>query len=177
MGKAMDLKTEEKKRRFPVFDIALLLLLILVAVAGVYWAMNREQQTTAELLCTVRFSGVDNVYSGTFTEGATLYTSSGDLLGEIRTVTVSRALEAFFDADTAEPDASGLYAYTYARSGERSDILLTVRVTAEVRDGGYFVGEHRVAAGTTLDAMVIGYRGQGLILTLTQEPEGEVGAA
>ena len=165
----MDLKTEEKKRRFPLFDIALLLLLVLVIAAGVYWATNREEQPTAELLCTVRFSGVDNAYSGTFTEGAMLYTSSGELLGEIRTVTVSRALEVFFDADTAEPDANGLYAYTYARSGERSDILLTVRVTAELRDGGYFVGDHRVAAGTMLDAMVTGYRGPGLILTLSQE--------
>lgn len=167
----MDLKKEEKKRRFPLFDIALLLLLLLVIAAGFYWAMNRAEQPTAELLCTVRFSGVDNTYSGTFTEGALLYTSSGECLGEIRTVTVSRALEAFFDGDTAEPDASGLYAYTYARSGERSDILLTVRVTAEARDGGYFVGEHRVAAGTMLDAMVTGYRGQGLILTLAQEGE------
>ena len=166
----MDLKTEGKKRRFPLFDIALLLLLALVVAAGVYWATHRESRPTEELLCTVRFSGVDNAYSGTFTEGATLYTASGEPLGEIRTVTVSRSLEAFFDADTAEPDANGFYAYTYARSGERSDILLTVRVTAEVRDGGYFVGDHRVAAGTTLDAMVIGYQGQGLILTLA--PEG-----
>ena len=167
----MDLKTEGKKRRFPLFDVVLLLLLALVVAAGVYWATHREETPTAELLCTVRFSGVDNTYSGTFTEGATVYTSSGELLGEIRAVTVSRALEAFFDGDTAEPDASGLYAYTYARSGERSDILLTVRVTAEARDGGYFVGEHRVAAGTMLDAMVTGYRGQGLILTLAQEGE------
>ena len=167
----MDLKTKEKKRRFPLFDVVLLLLLALVIAAGVYWVTTRDEQPTAELLCTVRFSGVDNAYSGTFTEGETLYTSSGEVLGEIRAVTVSRALEAFFDADTAEPDENGLYAYTYARSGERSDILLTVHVTAEARDGGYFVGDHRVAAGTALDAMVIGYRGQGLVLTLTQEGE------
>lgn len=169
----MDIKTEGKKRRFPLFDIALLLLLILVVAAGVYWTTHREAKPTAELLCTVRFSGVDNAYSGTFTEGATLYTSSGESLGEIRTVTVSRSLEAFFDADTAEPDANGSYAYTYSRSGERSDILLTVHVTAEVRDGGYFVGDRRVAAGITLDAMVVGYRGQGLLLTLTQEEQLE----
>lgn len=167
----MDLKAEGKKRRFPLFDVALLLLLALLIAAGVYWATHREEHLTAELLCTVRFSGVDNGYSGTFAEGEVLYTSSGEVLGEVRTVTVSRALEAFFDGGTAEPDANGLYAYTYARSGERSDILLTVHVTAEVRDGGYFVGDHRVAAGTMLDAMVTGYRGQGLILTLTQEEE------
>ena len=170
----MDLKTEGKKRRFPLFDVALILLLILVVAAGVYWVTSRGDRPTAELLCTVRFTGVDNTYSGTFTEGATLYTASGESLGEIRTVTVSRSLEAFFDADTAAPDANGLYAYTYARSGERSDILLTVRVTAEIRDGGYFVGDQRVAAGIMLDAMVTGYRGQGLLLTLTQETqEGE----
>ena len=167
----MDLKTEGKKRRFPLFDIALLLLLALVVAAGVYWATSREEQPTEELLCTVRFSGVDNAYSGIFTEGATLYTSTGEVLGEIRKVTTSRALEAYFDAGTAEPGENGLYAYTYTRSGERSDILLTVRVTAEVRDGGYFVGDHRVAAGTALDAMVTGYRGQGLILTLKQEEQ------
>lgn len=167
----MDLKTEGKKRRFPLFDVALLLLLALVVAAGVYWATHREETPTAELICTVRFSGVNNAYSGTFTEGATLYLPSGEPLGEIRTVTVSRALEAFFDADTAEPDANGLYAYTYARSNERSDILLTVHVTAEARDGGYFVGDHRVAAGIMLDSMVIGYRGQGLILSLAMEGE------
>ena len=167
----MDLKTKEKKRRFPLFDVALLLLLALVIAAGVYWATSREEQPTEELLCTVRFSGVDNAYSGTFTEGATLYASTGEAIGEIRGVTVSRALEAFFDADTAEPDENGLYAYTYTRSGERSDILLTVYVKAEARDGGYFVGDHRIAAGTELDAMVIGYRGQGLILTITQEEQ------
>lgn len=170
----MDLKTEGKKRRFPLFDVALLLLLALAVAAGVYWATHREETPTAELFCTVRFSGVDNAYSGTFTEGATLYASSGEPLGEIRQVAVSRALEAFFDGDTAEPDVNGLYAYTYTRSNERSDILLTVHVTAEARDGGYFVGDHRMAAGSTLDAMVIGYRGQGLILSLavpTQEGE------
>ena len=171
----MDLKTKEKKRRFPLFDIVLLLLLALVVAAGVYWATNREDQPTEDLLCTVRFSGVDNAYSGTFTEGATLYTASGDAIGEIRTVEVSRAMEAFFDGDTAEPDASGLYAYTYARSGEKSDIVLTVRVTAEFRDGGYFVGGTRVAAGITLDSMVTGYHGQGLILTLSMPQEGEQG--
>lgn len=166
-------KEQKKQRRFPLYDVALLLLLALVIAAGVYWATTREEQPTEELLCTVRFSGVDNAYSGTFTEGATLYTSSGEVLGEIRTVTTSRALEAFFDAGTAQPGENGLYAYTYTRSGERSDILLTVRVTAEVRDGGYFVGNHRVAAGTMLDAMVTGYRGQGLVLTLAQTQEGE----
>lgn len=169
----MDMKTKGKKRRFPLFDIVLLLLLALVVAAGVYWATNREDQPTEDLLCTMRFSGVDNTYSGTFTEGAMLYTASGEPLGEIRSVTVSRSIEAFFDGNAAEPDENGLYAYTYARSGERSDILLTVHVTAEVRDGGYFIGEHRVAAGAMLDAMVFGYRGQGLVLTLVQAPVEE----
>lgn len=171
----MDLKTEGKKRRFPLFDLTLLLLLVLAVAAGAYWATHREAVPTEELLCTVRFSGVDNAYSGTFAEGKTLYTASGDAIGEICTVEVTRAMEAFFDGNTAEPDANGLYAYTYARSGDRSDILLTVSVTADARDGGYFVGETRVAAGVTLDAMVTGYHGQGLILSLSMMPQANEG--
>lgn len=165
----MDLNAGKKKRRFPLFDFALLLLLALAIAAGAYWATHRAKAPTEELLCTVRFSGVDNAYSGTFTEGAALYTASGEAIGVIRTATVSRALETTFDAGTAEPDADGLYTYTYTRSGERSDILLTVHVTAEKRDGGYFVGNTRVAAGVMLDAMVTGYCGQGLVLTLTPD--------
>lgn len=169
----MDLKKGGKKWAFTLFDLALVLLLALAAVAGAYWATHRAATPTEELLCTVRFSGVDNAYSGTFTEGATLYTPSGEVIGAIRSVAVSRALESSFDAATAEPDANGLYAYTYTRSGERSDILLTVRVTAEVRDGGRFVGDTRIAAGIPLDAMVTGYLGQGLVLTLAPDADRE----
>ena len=169
----MDLnrKTERKKRRFPLFDVALLLLLALTVAAGVYWVMHRGETPTAELVCTVRFSGVDNAYSGTFAEGETLYTSSGAVLGEVRAVAVSRTMEAYFDAQDAEPDAAGLYAYTYARSDQKSDVLLTVHITAEMRDGGYFVGSNRIASGVFLDAMVPGYRGQAMVLTLTREEE------
>lgn len=167
----MDLKTEQKKWRFPLFDFALLLLLVLVVIAGAYWAMHRGKTPTEELVCTVRFSGVENTYSGTFSEGMTIYTASGEALGVIRSAAVSRALEASFDADTAEPDANGVYAYTYTRSDQRSDILLTIQVTAEARDGGYFVGETRVAAGIVLDVMTVGYRGEGSVLTLAH---GEV---
>ena len=171
----MDLKSSGRKWTFTLFDLALVLLLALAAVGGAYWMTHRAETPTEELLCTVRFSGVDNAYSGTFAEGATLYTASGEVIGVIRSATVSRALESSFDAATAEPDMNGLYAYTYTRSGERSDILLTVHVTAEVRNGGYFVGDTRIAAGISMDAMVTGYLGQGLVLTLAPDTaqEGE----
>ncbi len=169
----MDLnrKTERKKRRFPLFDVALLLLLALAIAGGVYWVAHRGETPTAELVCTLRFSGVDNEYSGMLVEGDMLYASSGEALGEVHAVTVSRAKEAYFDAQDAEPDAAGIYAYTYTRSDQKSDILLTVHMTAEMRDGGYFVGNNRIASGVFLDAMVPGYRGQGLVLTLTREEE------
>lgn len=165
----MDVKKEtKKKRRVTLFDVALLLLVVIAVAAGAYWVTHRAQTPTAELTYTVRFSGVENEYSGLFAEGKMLYTETGVAMGEIAGASVSRAREARFDSG-AVYDAEQTYRYTETRSTTESDITITVKVIAEVHDGGYFVNGNRVAAGLRVDAMVTGYLGEGLILTVEEE--------
>lgn len=177
----MDLRTEgkttKKKRRFPLFDIAVLLLLALTVIGGSYWATHRQSEVpTGEIVYTVRFAGVDNAYSGTLAEGKTLYSTSGIAMGEIEAVSVTRALEKRFDGSVSLAEGEE-YRYTEVRSTEKSDVVITVRVTAEVRDGGCFVSGNRIAAGMTVDAMVTGYLGEGQILTVLTAENAEQQAA
>lgn len=168
----MDLKQTGRQKRFPLFDIALLLVLALAVIGAAYWAANRQGAPTVELRYTVRFSDVDNAYSGNLAEGKTLYTSGGDGVGVIGYVEISRAQEKRFDASATLADGD-LYRYLTTDSSEKSDVTVTVTVTAEKRDGGYFVGDKRIAAGTAHSWMVNGFYGDGLILTVREaEPSG-----
>lgn len=172
----MDLKTDGKNKKknwnIPLFDITLLLLIALAVIGGSYWATNRVETPTAEIVYTVRFAGVDNAYSGTLAEGKTLYSNSGIVMGKIESASVTRALKIRFDGSVTDSEE---YRYTETRSNEESDVVITVRVTAEERNGGYFVGGNRVAAGMSVDAMVTGYLGEGLILSVEEakQQEGE----
>ncbi len=169
----MDLKQTGGKKRFPLFDIALLLLLALAVIGAAYWAANRQGAPTVELRYTVRFSDVDNLHSGNLAEERTLYAEAGDALGVIRSVEISRAREKWFDP-TAVPADGESYRYLTADSAEKSDVTVTVTVTAQKRDGGYFVGDKRIAAGTEHRWMVNGFCGDGLILTVQEaEPKFE----
>lgn len=164
----MDLKRTGGKKRFPLFDIALLLLLTLAVIGAAYWAANRQGAPTVELRCTVRFSDVDNLYSGNLAEGKTLYTEAGDAIGVIRSVEISRAHEKRFDPSAVPADGES-YRYQTVDSAEKSDVTVTVTVTAEKRSGGYFVGDRRIAAGTAHSWMVNGFCGDGLILTVQEQ--------
>ncbi len=176
MDLRLDEKRSKKKRRFPLFDIALLVLLALAICGGIYWATHRAETPTVELTYTVRFSGVDNAYSGTLSAGKTLYTVAGDEMGKIQSASASRALESRFDGSAVTGDESEQYRYIQTRSTDKSDVVVTVLVTAEARDGGYFVEGRRIAAGMEVSAMVSGYLGTGLILTVEPLPATE-GAA
>lgn len=158
------------KRSLPLFDIALLFLLVLAIVGGVYWVMHRETVPQTELVYTVRLSGVDNTHSGSFAIGKTLYLSgeagTPASIGGITHVEINRALEKSFSSDNLQGNPP--YSYTQTRSSEKSDLILTVRVSAQKRDGGYFADGVRIAAGTKLSVMVDGYCGVCSVLTVAE---------
>lgn len=163
----MAVKKEEKrvyKERISLFDIALVAVLVFAVLCIAYLMTHRTQAPTVELVYTIRIEDVDNTYSGTYAQGGKLYTASGTVMGEIENVSVSRASDLCFDENVLTED--GEYRYTEERSDEKSDVTVTVRVTAEKRNGGYYVANNRVAAGMRVDTMVAGYFGEGLILTV-----------
>ena len=166
----MDMRTDgkqTKKFRLPLFDIALLLL-IAIAVAGAsYWVSTRGETETAVVEYTVRFEQVDNSYSGALAQSKELFSASGLSMGEVVTSRVTRSTEKTFDLHTSYVEG-GEYRYNETGSANKSDVLLKVRVTVEVRNGGYFVQSNRIAAGMTVDAMVAGFAGQGEILSVKQ---------
>ncbi len=173
----MAVKKEGKridKRRLPLFDIALLAVLIFGVIGVAYLVTHRAEVPEKELVYTVRIEDVDNAYSGTYVQGGKLYSPSGLVMGEIESVSVARAVDVRFDESVLTED--GEYRYIETRSAEKSDVTVTVRVTAEVRNNGYFVEGNRIAAGMQVETMVAGYFGEGLILTVTpieETPEGE----
>lgn len=167
----MDMRTDgtqkKQKRRLPLFDIALLLLVAVAIAFGFYWATRHQKVTTAEITYTVRFEDVDNAYSGALAEGKSLYTQHGSPMGSILKAALSRASQETFD--TTQVYTEGVeYSYSAVTVEGKSDVLITVRVTAEVRNGGYFVNGNRIASGMEVDAMVEGYLGHGTILTVEQ---------
>lgn len=172
----MAVKNEGKlnKKRLPLFDIALLAVLIFGVIGVAYLMTHRAEVPEVELVYTVRIEDVDNAYSGTYVQGGKLYSPSGLVMGEIESVSVARAVDVRFDESVLTED--GEYRYIETRSAEKSDVTVTVRVTAEVRNNGYFVESNRIAAGMQVETMVAGYFGEGLILTVTpieETPEGE----
>ena len=168
----MAVKKEERrayKERISLFDIALAAVLVFAVLCIAYLMTHRAQAPTAELVYTIRIEDVDNAHSGTYAQGGKLYSASGTVMGEIVNVSVSRATELRFDESVLTED--GEYRYTEERSDEKSDVTVTVRVTAEMRNGGYYVANNRVAAGMRVDTLVAGYFGEGLILTVRQIEE------
>ena len=163
----MDMRTDgtKQKKKFPLFDIALLLLLAIAVTFGFYWSAHHRQIKTAEIEYTVRFENVDNAYGGAFAEGKHLYTQQGSAMGSILTAVHSRATEQTFDSTCAYSEGTEYVYETVSLSG-KSDVLITVRVTVEVRNGGFFVNGNRIASGMEVDAMVEGYMGHGTILTV-----------
>ena len=163
----MDMRTDgtKQKKKLPLFDIALLLLVAVAVAFGFYWATRHQKVETVEILYTVRFEDVEDAYGGALAEGKSLYTQHGSVMGEILTAKLSRAMAQTFDSTQIYAEGQE-YAYTEEPVVGKSDVLITVRVTAEVRNGGYFVGGNRIASGMVVDAMVEGYLGQGTILTV-----------
>ena len=160
---------QKKEKKFPVFDLVLILLVALAIAGGVFWVMNRQQVREQDVVYTVRFEGIGNDYTGLFTEGKTVYSTEGVSVGTITAVTVSRSVTRTFDR-TPTVDR-GQYAYREIRSQDNSDLLVTVRVKAEGKSGGYFIGNLRLAAGITLRAVVGGFEAEGTILALTPQEE------
>ena len=163
----MDMRTDgtKQKKRLPLFDIALLLLLAVAVTFGFYWAARHKTTEAVELIYTVRFLCVEDDYGGAFEEEKTLYTKEGVVIGSILEVAHTRSAEQTFNPVQAYVEGEQ-YSYDSVPVQGKSDVLLTVRVTAEVRNGGYFVNGIRIASGTELDAMVEGYLGHGAILTV-----------
>lgn len=168
-------KTNKKERKLPLFDIALWTVIVLAVLGGVYVMTHRSQAAATELVYTIRIEDVDNKYSGTFVSGGTLYSESGVAMGKIEEVGVSRATERRFDGNAVTEE--GEYRYIETRSSEKSDVLLTVRVTAEMQNSCYFVGGNRIASGMRVETMVAGYFGEGVILTVEPVATASDGAS
>ncbi len=161
-----DNQQTKKKSRLPLFDIALLLLIAIAVAAGSYWVTQRGETETAVVQYTIRFEQVDNTYSGALAEAKELFSASGLSMGAVKSAKVSRSIEKSFDLHTSYVEG-GDYHYAETGSALESDVVLTVRVTVKLQNGGYFVEGNRIAAGMTVEAMVAGYAGRGEILTVS----------
>lgn len=161
-----DNQQTKKKFRLPLFDIALLLLIAIAVAAGSYWVTQRGETETAVVEYTIRFEQVDNLYSGALAEAKELFSASGLSMGDVKSARVSRSVEKSFDLHTSYVEG-GDYHYSETDSELASDVVLTVRVTAKLQNGGYFVENNRIAAGMTVEAMVAGFAGHGEILTVS----------
>lgn len=161
---------EQNKKKFPVFDLVLILFVALAIAGGVFWVMNRQKVQKQDVRYTIRFEQVSNEYTGLFAEGKTVYSAeSGDAIGVITAVTVSRSVDKTFDRT---PSAErGQFAYRETRSLNASDLLVTVSVTADSKSGAYFIGNLRLAAGVSLRTIVNGYETEGIILSLEKVEE------
>ncbi|MBP5230608.1 MAG: DUF4330 domain-containing protein [Clostridia bacterium] len=159
-------QTQKKENKFPVFDLVLILVIALAIAGGVFWVTSRRGVRQTEVVYTVRFSNVDNAYAGRFAEEKTLYLwPSGSPAGVISSATVTRSTERTLDrTPLGEPGETRTY--TETKSETNSDILVTVRLTAEASAGGYFIGKERIAAGMEIGFMTGGFAADGEILTL-----------
>ena len=162
------MQTQKNEKKFPVFDLVLILLVALAIAGGVLWVTSRKNVNNAEITYTVRFSNVNNEYSGKFEEGKQLYTSSGTCIGTIQAVSVTRSTARSFDR-TPSPDLNGSYSYSETPLEEFSDVVATVRATADELPGGYFFSSERIAAGMTFRITIGDFAADGEILTLQKE--------
>ena len=162
----MDMRTDgTKQKKLPLFDIALLLLLAVAIAFGFYWSSRHQKTETAEIVYALRFENVENAYGGALAEGKNLYTHQGMSMGSILSADLSQATEEVFDSTRSYEE--GLeYSYDMIPVPGKSDVLITVKVTVEIKNGGYFVGGNRIASGMEVDAMVEGYLGHGTILSV-----------
>lgn len=147
----------EKKKRVPVFDLVLLILLAAGIAAGVFWFNRKQTQNTVEVQYTVTFCEVENSYAGCFSKGKDLYSEDGVSMG---TVSASYGAASVIRAFDRTPKDEGTYTYRQSRSENLRDVTVVITVSAEKKGDGYYVGKTQIAAGLSMKLMVGGYVGE-----------------
>ena len=163
-------QTQKKENKFPVFDLVLILVIALAVAGGVFWVTTRQNVQKVDIVYTVRFENVSNEYGGRIAEGKTVYTAAGNEIGVVQSVEVSRSVRRTFDGTVSE-ERSEPYSYSESVSEEYSNVTATVRVTADEKAGGFFLGDQRIAGGMTVRVMIGGFAADGAILTVEKEAE------
>ena len=149
-----------KKKRVPVFDLVLLLLLAAGIAAGALWLNRSSAQNTVELQYTVTFSEVESAYAGCFSEGKTVYGTDGTPMG---TVVGSYGAASVIRTFDRTPKEEGTYSYRQSRSETLRDVTVVITVQAEKKPDGYYIGETQIAAGFSVRLMVGGYMGEASV--------------
>lgn len=158
----MDVKP---KTRFSFLDFILLLLAALLIVGGIWFVGREQEKTTIELDCTMTFFGTAQDYVGCFSTGKEVYTADGTPLG---TVTRSWGIASETRTFDRTPKDDGEYSYSGTRSGEKRDQTVVIRIIAEKKENGFYVGETRIAAGLDLSVLMAGYTGTGSIRNVSE---------
>lgn len=154
-----------QKRKFPLFDLLLLLVIAAGIAGGVFWFNRRRSESKAEIQYSVTFPEVESAYAGSFTIGKEVFGEDGLRLGSIvRSIGTASVIRTF----DRTPKEEGAYLYRQSRSDALRDVTLTVTVTAERRSDGYYVGETQIAAGLELSMMLNGYAGTCLITSVSE---------
>lgn len=155
----------QPKTRFSFLDFILLLLAALLIVGGIWFVGREQEKTTVELDCTVTFFGTAQDYAGCFSTGKEVYTADGAPLG---TVTRSWGIASGIRTFDRTPRDDGEYSYSETRSEDKRDQTVVIRLTAEKKDDGFYVGETRIAAGLDLPLLLEGYTGTGAIRNVSE---------
>lgn len=169
----------EKKSRGSGFNFvdAIIILCIVSVLVLVYFVYSPLEllgigTKEANIIYTVKISGVPSEYASAITPGDAIYDKDGYSLG---TVAAEVEIEPYsiYEYKENEFGSGGIVRITHP---DLVDLTITVSAEAQKGKDGYAVDGKRIAVEAEYDIMLPKFESKGLCISLSDENAGEGGA-
>ncbi len=153
---------QKNTRHGVLFDVIIALLVIGAAGAAIYFGVRPEEESTVLIEYTVVFDSVKNEIAGNVMPKETFLSENGDNMGVITYSVVDDKIIRVFDK-TSESD----YSYKENVSDEFKTVKAYVTVSANYRNGSYYVGENAIRVGEQVTLRLNDFYGVAHITDVT----------
>lgn len=165
---------KEKKNRGGINILDVLIIVCVLAVAALLFFVYSPldlivmPSDEAEVIYTVRISGVPSAYASNINIGDKVSDRNGYDLGVV--------------ASAVEVEAHTMYIFDSNSGGIRSvdhpelvDFIITVSATAEIKDSGYMIDGRRMAVEGKYELLLPYFEGEGICISLSEENANDAG--
>ena len=157
----------KRKLRVNLIDILILLVLAGAVALVAYVFMGKEEDTPVArtghttIEYVVELKGLDSELQDTFAVGQTVEDSvERKIIGELKAVSKSDALEINFNYTTGEEE--------YSAMEGKVNVTLTIRAQAVESDTAFTVNGYEVRVGKQISVYLPGFRGAGYCIGVTK---------
>lgn len=159
------MKSKDKKRSFNGSDLALVIVLVILLIVGIFFykrvSSGNDINEKLTIEYTLEFLFQSNSIAGMIKEGDILRDMSGK--NNIGTVI----------AVQSTPHSELSYHYTdgsayMAETPDYSDVIVTVRADARHTESGYYVGSSRLLVGLPIEVRSVSFTGKAECIIINE---------